>query len=54
MDKKDILWMTEYFPKPKSFRERVKINLDLSNYAAKVNLKMQQLFIYQNLIKWLI
>ena len=34
--------MSEYFPEPKSFEERVKVELDLSNYATKANLKMQQ------------
>ena len=34
--------MSEYFPKPKSFEGRVKVELDLSNYATKANLKMQQ------------
>ena len=31
--------MNEYFPKPKSFRGSVKIELYLSNYATKVDLK---------------
>ena len=31
--------MTEYFPEPKSSGERVKIELDLCNYATKVDLK---------------
>ena len=31
--------MSEYFPEPKSFGRRVKIELDLSNYATKVDLK---------------
>ena len=31
--------MSEYFPKPKSFGGRVKVELDLSNCAAKVDLK---------------
>ena len=31
--------MSEYFPKPKSLRGRVKVELDLSNYAAKADLK---------------
>ena len=29
--------MSEYFPKPKSLRGRVKVELDLSNFAAKAN-----------------
>ena len=31
--------MIEYFPEPKSFRRRVKVQLDLSNYATKADLK---------------
>ena len=31
--------MSEYFPEPKSFRGRVKVELDLSNYATKTDLK---------------
>ena len=31
--------MSEYFPEPKSFGEKVKIELDLSNYATKAGLK---------------
>ena len=31
--------MSEYFPEPKSLRGRVKVELDLSNYATKTNLK---------------
>ena len=31
--------MSEYFPKPKFIGERVKAELDLSNYAAKQILK---------------
>ena len=31
--------MSEYFPEPKSLRERVKVELDLSNYATKADLK---------------
>ena len=31
--------MGESFPKPKSFGGRVKFELDLSNYATKVDLK---------------
>ena len=31
--------MSEYFPKPKSFGGRVKVELDLSNYATKADLK---------------
>ena len=31
--------MIEYFPEPKSSGGRVKVELDLSNYATKVGLK---------------
>ena len=31
--------MNEYFPSPKSSRRGVKVELDLSNYAAKVDLR---------------
>ena len=31
--------MSEYFPEPKSFRRRVKVELDFSNYGIKVDLK---------------
>ena len=31
--------MSEYFTEPKSSRGRVKVELDLSNYAAKADLK---------------
>ena len=31
--------MSEYFPKPKSFGGNLKAELDLSNYAAKADLK---------------
>ena len=31
--------MSEYFPKPKSSGANVKIDLDLSNYATKTDLK---------------
>ena len=31
--------MSEYFPKPKSFGVKVKVELDLSNYATKADLK---------------
>ena len=31
--------MTEHFPEPKSLRERVKVELDLPNYATKADLK---------------
>ena len=31
--------MSEYFPKPKSLGSNVKVELDLSNYVTKVDLK---------------
>ena len=31
--------MSEYFPEPKSFGRRKKVELDLSNYATKVSFK---------------
>ena len=31
--------MSEYIPEPKSSGERVKVELDLSNYATKTDLK---------------
>ena len=31
--------MSEYFPEPKSFGGKVKVELELSNYAAKADLK---------------
>ena len=31
--------MSEYIPEPKSLGGRVKVELDLSNYATKVDLK---------------
>ena len=31
--------MSEYFPDPNSFGGKVKVELDLSNYATKTNLK---------------
>ena len=33
--------MNEYFPKPKTSGANVKVELDLSNYATKADLKMQ-------------
>ena len=40
----------KYFPKPNSLGGKVKVNLDLSNYATKVALKIQQMLIHQNLL----
>ena len=46
--------MNEYFPEPKSSGERVKVELDLSYYATKADLKIQQVLVHQNLLKRLI
>ena len=43
--------MSEYFPEPKSSGGRVKVELDLSNYATKKDLKNATGVIHQNLIK---
>ena len=39
IDKKGIIKMSDYFPKLKSLGTNVKVELDLSNYATKVDLK---------------
>ena len=36
---KVMIVISEYFPKPNSLRENVKVELDLSNYATKTDLK---------------
>ena len=46
--------MSEFFPEPKCLGGRVKVDLDLSNYAAKADLKKQQALTHQNLLKRLI
>ena len=46
--------MSEYFPEPKSIGGNAKVQLDLSNYATKVDLKMQQELIHHLLLKGLI
>ena len=46
--------MSEYFSEPKCFGRRVKVELDLSNYATKSGLKMKQVMKHQNLRKRLI
>ena len=44
--------ISEYFPELKSIQRRVKVELDLSNYATKGDSKkMQQVLINQNLLK---
>ena len=40
--------MSEYFPEPKSLGEIGKVELNLSNYATKSDLKMQRVLIHQN------
>ena len=35
IDKIEIVWMSEYFPKQKCLRGNVKVELDLSNYGTK-------------------
>ena len=37
IDKKNMVQMSEYFPKPKSLGGRVKVELDLSNFPTKAN-----------------
>ena len=46
--------MREYSPESKSSGARVKLELDLSNYATKRDFNMQQGLIHQNLLKRLI
>ena len=46
--------MSAYFPEPKSSGGRVKVELYLSNYATKEDLKMQQVLIHQILLERLI
>ena len=42
--------MSEHFPKQKYFGRRVEIELDLSSYATKEDLKKQQILIHRNLL----
>ena len=42
--------MSEYFPKLKSLGREVKVELDLSKYATKADLKIQQVLIHQILL----
>ena len=46
--------MSEYFPEPNSLEGRVKLELDLSNYATKTDSKMQQELIHHLFLKGLI
>ena len=39
IDKKDIVCIIKYLPEPKSSGERLKVELNLSNYATKADLK---------------
>ena len=39
VDKKDVVKMSEYFPKPKYLGANVKVELDLSNHATKSDSK---------------
>ena len=36
---KKIVWISEYFPETKCSGRRVKVELDLSNYATKADFK---------------
>ena len=46
--------MSEFFPKSKSLGANVEVELDLSNYVTKADLKKQQELIYLLLLKKLI
>ena len=46
--------MSEYFPKPNYLGKNVKGELDLSNYATKTDLKMQQELTHHLLLKRMI
>ena len=46
--------MSEFFPKSKSLGGNVEVELDLSNYVTKADLKKQQELIYLLLLKKLI
>ena len=39
LTKKDIIYMSEYFSEPKSSGGKVKVELDLSSYTTKADLK---------------
>ena len=45
IDKIDLLLISEHFPETKSSGRRVKVELNLSNFAIKTDLKMQQVLI---------
>ena len=42
IDKQAIVYMSEYFQKPKSLWSNVKVELDLSKHTSKVDLKLEQ------------
>ena len=46
--------MSECFSKPRRLGGSVKVELDLSSYVAKSDLKMRQVLIHQNCLKKLI
>ena len=46
--------MSKYFSKPKSLGVNVKVELDLSNYVTKPDLKMEQKLTNQNFLKEII
>ena len=42
IDKEAIVYMSEYFQKPKSLWSNVKVELDLSKHTSNVDLKLEQ------------
>ena len=49
LTKKTLYKMSQYFPEPyKSFGGNINVKVDLSNYAVKTDLKMQQELIHLN------
>ena len=49
IDKKSLHKISQYFPKPhKTFGGKTNVKVDLSNYAAKADLKMQKELIHLN------
>ena len=48
---KDTVLMSEDFSETKSLGVRVKVDLDLPNYAAKTVFKLQQVLIHEKLLK---
>ena len=51
IEKKNIIKMSKYFLKPKSFGGKVKVELDLSNYVTKEDLMV---LVHRILLKRLI